>query len=171
MPDTFFWALSLNTVQITLPAQEELLAHDYRRSIDRVIEPVDGKHLQLVAAPDDHGRAVAAGEVDAIAGAHGRRIDVLQVRYALAIAEHLAGPDVEAGQDRIVGLGEIEQVPRQERRGNVRREVLQARRSAGYTRSSDIGKLVRLGQRFFQLFDLTLQFGDLRSRYADSLRA
>jgi hypothetical protein len=68
-------------------------------------------------------------------------------------------------------MGPISRANSQERRGNVRQEVLQAPRSAGYTRSSDIGKLVRLGQRFFQLFDLTLQFGDLRSRYADSLRA
>src|SRR5439155_1030976 len=33
VPDTFFWALSLDTVQMTLPAQEELLAHHHRRSI------------------------------------------------------------------------------------------------------------------------------------------
>src|SRR3954467_15978075 len=66
--------LLFNAIQILPTAQKQLLADNRGRCIRRIVELVCRQDLKLICVLDDHGRPVAADEIDSARCSHRRGI-------------------------------------------------------------------------------------------------
>ena len=84
-----------------------MIADDGGGSVYGIVQDIRRNEFQLIGVVDYYGRAVAADEIDMPAGRDGRGIHTLQVFNSLGAVMRLASVDIEASQNRIVALQEI----------------------------------------------------------------
>src|SRR5688572_2941422 len=108
-------------VQVLLAAEEQGVAGDGGRRVDRLGQLIGGDDLELVGVLDDDARAAAGDEVDVAARGDRRGVHVVDAVHALVGVVRLAGLDVEAGEAARVAGEEVQAVARQQGAGDVRR--------------------------------------------------
>ena len=80
---------------------------------------VGGEHFVLRAVLENHRGALAAGDVDPPRGAHRRGPDVVDSLDPDLVEDHLSGLRIQAGQDVVEPLEEVELVAVEQHGGHV----------------------------------------------------
>src|SRR5262245_1110373 len=106
---------------MSFTSQEQLPAHEHRRGVDFVAEPIGRQDFQLVRFLEHQSRSRAINQVDAACGGDRRCIETFLVREALAVKDYLAGFAIEYRQESAVRLRENEAIVHEQRRWDIRR--------------------------------------------------
>src|SRR5687767_3820849 len=98
------------TIQMLLPAQEDVFADDGGGGVDGVFQDVGCEDFVFVGMANDNRRAVARGDVDAAGSPDGGSVSLGNFGHALGAEDYFAGRGLETGQDAVVRLGEVKAV-------------------------------------------------------------
>ena len=115
----------LKTVEMTLASQDDLIADNRGRRVDRIVQFVGGQDFDRGRILNHNRRPVTPHEVDAISRADGRRVNIGQPLQPRCFDHWLTRCGVKTRQNPAIQFVEIQLVPVQQGLGDIGRIAIE----------------------------------------------